>query len=103
MPLVPGSRSSQKTKTADISTAEANSGIEVVMIAKMDMNLSSPEPSFIPARIPKASPRTVTIASTTAAKMPVFFSRGKSTSATSVLKRIDSPKSPTMKLPSHRP
>jgi hypothetical protein len=33
----------------------------------------------------------------------VFFSRGKSTSATGALKRIDSPKSPTMKLPSQRP
>jgi hypothetical protein len=69
----------------------------------IEIVLSSREPSFIPARTPKESPRTVTIASVTAAKMPVFFSRGKRTSDTAVLKRIDSPKSPMIKLPSQRP
>ena len=102
MLLVPGRIPSQNTKIAESSTALANSGIEVVRIEVTEIVRSSLEPSRMPDSTPRPREIGTTTAKVAAARIAVEPRRGHMTLPTGSLKRTDSPKSPTTKLPAQR-
>ena len=82
MLLVPGRRSSQKTKMTVRSGALAYSGTEVVRMQETEITRSRRAPSRMPARTPKKSARGITKARTKPPSSAVLARRGQSTSET---------------------
>src|SRR5210317_1026965 len=101
MLLVPGNHFRPNTKREEKITALANSGTEVVKIPNTDIDRSSFEPSFMPDNTPNVNDSGIIIANVQNPNMAVFHNRGNITSATGPLKRIDSPRLPVAKFPSH--
>jgi len=66
-----------------------------------DMALSSLDPSLMPDRTPNINDKGIIIAKVQNPNMAVFHNRGNITSATGPLKRMDSPRLPMAKVPSH--
>jgi hypothetical protein len=100
MPLVPGSHFSTRTNRKDRKVAEANSGTEVVMIDRIEIDRSVAEPSRMPASTPSTTETGTITAKTKAARIAVLPRRGHSTAATDVLNRRESPKLPLAIRPS---